>query len=66
MHVPALSRGDLQELKDLGQHLDEFTPLWYYILKEAEIMEHGLRLGPVGVRIVGEVITGLLQINPAV
>jgi hypothetical protein len=37
------------------------TPLWYYILKEAELMESGLRLGPVGARIVGEVLIGLLK-----
>ena len=40
--------------------MDESTPLWYYVLKEAEVMEDGLRLGPVGARIVGEVFIGLL------
>ncbi|MGH6804297.1 MAG: hypothetical protein ACREC3_13150 [Methyloceanibacter sp.] len=40
------------------------TPLWYYILKEAEIMEEGLHLSPVGGRIVGEVFIGLLQTDP--
>jgi hypothetical protein len=63
MNVPALSSEDLQELKDLGNNLDQSTPLWYYILKEAEVMENGLRLGPVGGRIVGEVIIGLLQLD---
>jgi Animal haem peroxidase len=63
MKVPALSREDLKELKDLGNNLDESTPLWYYVLKEAEFMEKGLRLGPVGGRIVGEVIIGLLQLD---
>jgi hypothetical protein len=60
---PALSRADLSELKDLGQGLDESTPLWYYVLKEAEVMAGGLHLGPVGGRIVGEVIIGLLQLD---
>ena len=32
------------------------TPLWYYVLKEAELVEDGLRLGPVGGRIVAEVL----------
>ena len=41
--------------------MDKSTPLWLYILKEAEIMEKGLRLGPVGARIVGEVFIGLLK-----
>lgn len=63
MRVPALSGSDLSELKDLGLNLHESTPLWYYILKEAEVMEKGLRLGPVGGRIVGEVIIGLLQLD---
>jgi len=63
MKVPALASEDLKELKDLGNKLDESTPLWYYILKEAEVMEKGLHLGPVGGRIVGEVIIGLLQLD---
>jgi hypothetical protein len=61
--VPTLSSQDLNELKDYGQKLDESTPLWYYVLKEAEIVEKGLHLGPVGGRIVGEVIIGLLQLD---
>jgi len=65
MHVEALSPADLSELKGLDQqlHLDESTPLWYYALKEAEVVEHGRQLGPVGGRIVGEVIIGLLQLD---
>jgi Animal haem peroxidase len=63
MKVPALSSDDLKELKDFGHNLDGSTPLWYYVLKEAEVMEKGLRLGPVGGHIVGEVIIGLLQLD---
>jgi hypothetical protein len=63
MKLPALSSEDLKELKDFGNKLDESTPLWYYILKEAEIIEKGIHLGPVGGRIVGEVIIGLLQLD---
>lgn len=37
------------------------APLWYYILKEAEIVGRGRELGPVGGRIVAEVLIGLLQ-----
>jgi hypothetical protein len=44
--------------------LEENTPLWYYILLEAEISEAGLRLGPVGSRLVAEVIEGVLWANP--
>jgi hypothetical protein len=35
------------------------------VLKEAELVEDGLRLGPVGGRLVGEVIVGLLQSDRA-
>jgi len=37
------------------------SPLWYYILKEAEIQNQGERLGQVGSRIVAEVFVGLLE-----
>jgi hypothetical protein len=35
------------------------APLWYYILKEAEVMHHGHHLGEVGSRIVAETMAGL-------
>jgi hypothetical protein len=34
------------------------TPLSYYILKEAEVLENGERLGPLGSRLIAEVICG--------
>jgi hypothetical protein len=37
------------------------APLWYYILKEAEVEAEGQHLGYVGGRIVGEVFCGLLK-----
>jgi hypothetical protein len=37
------------------------TPLWYYILREADICTGGNRLGPVGGRIVAEVLIGLID-----
>lgn len=40
---------------------DTNTPLWYYILKEAQLRGGGQRLGPVGARIVAEVFVGLVQ-----
>jgi hypothetical protein len=44
------------------QHgFDTATPLWYYILKEAQVRGNGERLGPVGSRIVAEVFVGLLE-----
>jgi len=40
------------------------TPLWYYLLKEAEVREGGERLGPVGSLIVGEVLLAILDGDP--
>ncbi len=40
------------------------TPLWYYILKEAEVLTAGVRMGPLGGRIVAEVLIGLLDGDP--
>jgi hypothetical protein len=57
--VPALTPAQLFELQPFG--MDRSTPLWFYILKEAELMENGLRMGPVGSRIVGEVFVSLLK-----
>ena len=64
MGLAQLSAGDLAELRPYGHNLDRSTPLWYYILKEAEVIEGGLHLGPVGGRIVAEVVIGLLQCDP--
>lgn len=59
MNVRVLTPAQLAELTPFG--MEKSTPLWYYILKEAEVFESGRRLGPVGGRIVGEVFIGLLQ-----
>jgi len=40
------------------------VPLWYYILREAEVKGKGKHLGPVGGRIVGEVFAALLLHDP--
>jgi hypothetical protein len=40
------------------------SPLWIYILKESEALEQGERLGPVGGRIVGEVLVGIIDADP--
>ena len=45
--------------KDMG--LDREAPLWYYILKEAELLHDGERLGEVGGRIIAEVFHGFLK-----
>jgi hypothetical protein len=54
-------------LRDRGMH--EKTPLWYYLLREAEVL--GIRrfrggecLGPLGSRIVAEVLLGVMNADP--
>ena len=48
-----------------GSAWSESTPLWYYVLREAQVLNDGLRLGPVGGRITAEVLVGLLRSDPA-
>jgi hypothetical protein len=64
MGIPPLSNAELAELQPIRASFVESTPLFYYILKEAELREDGLRLGPLGGRIVAEVFIGLLQLDP--
>lgn len=40
------------------------TPLWFYLLKESELDNGGVRLGHTGGRIVAEVLLGLLELDP--
>jgi hypothetical protein len=59
--VPALSAEQvgLAEYGWTGE-----TPLWFYILKEADVVHDGDRLGPLGGRIVGEVLVGIIDADP--
>ena len=59
MQLPALDPGDLSDLTELN--LRDRTPLWFYVLREAEVAAGGQHLGPVGGRIVAEVIYGLIK-----
>lgn len=45
------------------EDLNESTPLWFYVIREAEILGNGDRLGPVGSSILAEVFIGLLLID---
>jgi hypothetical protein len=40
------------------------TSLWYYIVREADVVEEGDRLGPVGGRLVAGVLLSLLDRDP--
>jgi len=66
MGLSVLAPSNLKELNEnalKGSGLDTRTPLWYYILKEAseDGFGNGRHLGPVGGRIVAEVLIGLMQ-----
>ncbi len=65
LHVPVLSHADLSDLASYGHGLDRSTPLWLYVLREAQLVNGGQYLGPVGGRIVTEVMIGLLRADPA-
>lgn len=41
------------------------TPLWYWLLREAEVVAQGRRLGPTGARLVAEVLLGMLAADPS-
>jgi hypothetical protein len=64
MGAPALGPRDLPEIAAIYRPFGRSTPLWYYILAEAEAMQGGLHLGPVGGRIVTETLIGLLRADP--
>ncbi|MBC8129447.1 MAG: heme peroxidase [Rhizobiaceae bacterium] len=50
---------DGQAADDTG--LNDTTPLWYYILKEASVIGKGKRLGPVGSLIIAETFLGIVH-----
>ena len=61
MRMKHLDAGIFDDLKKHKLGLENSTPLWFYILKEAEVEQMGVRLGQVGARIVAEVFIGLLE-----
>jgi hypothetical protein len=63
MGIPPLITGDLYELAQFDAGLERSTPLWYYVLKEAELRANGAELTGVAARIVAEVFLGLLELN---
>lgn len=53
-------------VRDPWANLDELglrgrTPLWYYVLLEAELEQKGAKLGTVGSKLIAEVIEGALR-----
>jgi hypothetical protein len=68
MGIPPLSDDDLyadrQLSDDARTQLAASAPLWFYVLREAERVAKSAHLGPVGGRIVAEVLLGLLAGDP--
>jgi len=52
-------------MPDADLRLTGEAPLWFYVLREAEVVNEGRRLGPTGGRIVAEVLVGLLKGDPS-
>ncbi len=63
MGTPVIGASEFGGLAGYGLGLETSTPLWHYVLKEAELLADSERLGPMGGRIVAEVLLGLLQLD---
>ena len=70
LRIPVVSRTEFRDLARFDIGLDRSTPLWFYILREAEVagraagLAGGQRLVGVGARVITEVFVGLLQADP--
>lgn len=64
MGEPVLPSSQFAELQSIYPPFVSSTPLWYYVLREADVLGGGERLGPVGGRLVAEVFIGLLRADP--
>jgi hypothetical protein len=71
VQIRPLTQGELERSTPAGvrsalrsPELSGRTPLWYYVLKEAEVLTGGDSLGPVGSRLVAETIIGLIEHDP--
>ncbi len=70
--IDAVKDGFKDRVRDNNVDLSNGTPLWYYILMEAEVIgrvgsgtsEPGEGLGPVGGTIIAETLIGLLESDP--
>lgn len=62
MGVEPLTQEELwSNVPEMPTPLPVPAPLWFYVLREAEVREGGKHLGEVGGRIVAEVMIGLLE-----
>jgi hypothetical protein len=56
-----LPADELAILNSNGKLLLKRTPLWYYVLREAVVLNGGDQLGPIGARIVAETFVKILK-----
>jgi hypothetical protein len=68
--VPAMTTAELTQglpanevavLNSNGGVLLQKTPLWYYVLREAAVLQSGDQMGPVGARIVADTFVRMLK-----
>lgn len=64
MGGPVLPDSAFAELQSIEPSFVSSTPLWYYVLREADLLADGETLGPIGGRLVAEVFIGLLRADP--
>lgn len=64
-HEPLMPEQISELLPDnLKSQFSKQTPLWFYLLAEAEIKENGQTLGEVGSRIIAETFVKLIELSP--
>lgn len=59
--IQGLPSNEVSLLGSQGGVLLTKTPLWYYILREAAVVENGEQLGPLGAKIVAETFVRMLK-----
>ena len=63
LHPGQIAEGPDKEIL-INSGYDKRTPLWYYILKEAEITARGAHLGALGSRLVAKVVMAAILRDP--
>jgi hypothetical protein len=58
-----VSEEEIRAILDTPFELADDTPLWFYLLREADVLSAGRMLGPIGGRIVAEILIGILFLD---
>lgn len=67
LHLARLSAADIGSGPTgaaVAGGFDTATPLWFYLLKEAEVLADGRHLGPLGSLLIADTLTGLVENTP--